>query len=137
MSLGGKDTVIKHGTHGATGTLTAFTTKLRGANLDLEAETVESTVFSDAYRDYEMSFKSGKIPLTYKYDNTVWGQLTAIYDGSDTVSFEVNPIGTTTGYPKVTFTAFMTKLSLPMQVGNLMEISADWQIDGAVTFGSN
>lgn len=137
MSIGGFNTVVKHGTNGATSTLTTFTTKMRGANIDLQAEQVESTTFGSTYKSYEQTFKSGTLPLTYKYDTTVWGQLTAIYNNGDTVDFEVDPDGTTTGKPKITGSMFITKLSMGLQVGSLEEIQVDWQISGAVVFGSN
>lgn len=137
MAIGGKDTVIKHGTNGATTTLTTFTTKTRSAGFSTETETVEGTVFGDAFRDFSPSFQSGTLALTYKYDDTIWGQITAIKNGQDVVDFEVSPVGTGTGKPKVTFSAFITNLSMDFNIGDLMEFPVDWQIDGAITYGTH
>ena len=127
-------TNFQHGTHGATSTLTDVTTKMRGVNMSLDGEEVDATVFGDGFRSYEQSFKNGTIEATYKYDTTVWGQLTAIYNGSDSVDFQFGPTGIATGAAKITGAMIITKIGAPAQVGNLLEIPVSFRITGAVTF---
>ncbi len=136
MSIAGKDTTFKHGTNGAVGALTDFTTKTRSLNTSFEAEEVDATVFGDGYRQFEQSFKNATITAQYKHDTTVFGQLTAIYNGADTVIWEIGPIGTTATNPQIEGSMVMTSLSLPYPVGDLMVIDVTWRVTGAVVFGT-
>lgn len=133
MALGGKNSAWKHKLTGNV-TLTDFTTSTMGVTLNASAEQVESTVFGDAYRDYEQSFKNGTIDVTYKYGTTVYGQLAAIYNAGDTVDFELYPDGTDAGKPKITGGAFITSFGTPVEIGNLLQMSVTFQISGAITF---
>jgi hypothetical protein len=105
-------------------------------NPSFEAEQVESTTFGSTYRTYEQSFKNATVEATYKYDTTIFGQMAAIYNGGDTVTFQLAPDGTTTGKPKITGTMFMTKLGAPLTVGDLISLPVSWQVSGAVTFAT-
>ena len=137
MAVGGATSAWKHGTNGAVSSNTDFTAKTRSVNASFDAEQVESTVFGDTYRDYEQSFKNATIESTYKYDATIFGQMAAIYNGGDTVTFELSPAGTSSGNVKITGSMFMTKLGQPVEVGNLLEMPCSWQVTGAVTFGTH
>lgn len=134
MSLGGKDSTWKHGTNGAVSSNTDFTTKTRELDPVFDGEHVDATVFGDSYRDSEQSFKSAEISSTYKYDTTVWGQLTAIYNAGDTVTFEIGPTGAANGNAKITGSMFITKIGTKIGIGELLEIVVSWQVSGAVTF---
>lgn len=137
MAIGGKDTTWKHGTNGALTDLTNFTTKTRSVTFSAEGETIESTVFGDSYRDYEQSFKSATIEVTYKYDTTVFGQLAAIFTNSSTVSFELSPEGTAAGNAKITGSMQLPSFNTNFNIGELQEISVTFQVSGAVTFGTH
>jgi len=134
MALGGSSSDWRHGTNGAVSSNTDFSAKTRGVTASFDAEQVEATVFGDTYRDYEQSYKNATIEATYKHDTTIFGQLTAIYNAGDTVTFQLGPTGTTSGYAKITGSMFITKLGIPVEVGNLLEIPVSWQVSGAVTF---
>lgn len=139
MALGGKNSVWKHGTNGAVSTNTDFTTKTMSVTLNAAAEQVESTTFGDTYRNYEQSFKNATIDTTYKYDATLYGQLAAIYNGGDTVTFELGPDGSdvvSPAKPKISGSAFITSFGTPVEIGNLLQMSVSWQVDGSVTFGT-
>jgi len=137
MPIGGSLSDWRHGTNGATTTLTNFTAKTRNVSTNFEAETVESTTFGDTSRDYEQSFKNATAEVTYKYDATLYGQLSAIYSAGDTVDFQLSPDGTTTGKPKITGAMFITSLGIPVSVGELLEMAVSFQISGAVTFATH
>jgi len=137
MALGGKNSNWQHGTNGAVTSLTDFTTKTMSVTLNAEAETVESTVFGDAYRDYEQSFKNATIDVQYKYDSTLFGQLSAIYNAGDVVNFQLSPDGTGSTNPKITGTAFVTSFGTPVEVGSLLVLDVSFQVSGAVTFGTH
>jgi hypothetical protein len=134
MALGGKNTDWRHGTNGAVAVLTDFTAKTISVSPSWEAEQVESTTFGDTYREFEQSFKSGTIEVEYKSDDTIFGQLAAIYNNGDSVSFQYSPDGTASGKPKVTGSMIMTSFSPPASIGEILTISVSWQISGATTF---
>jgi hypothetical protein len=134
MAIGGSSSSWKHGTNGAISTNTDFSAKTISVEASFEAEQVESTTFGDTYREYEQSFKNATIEAEYKYDSTVFGQLAAIYNGGDTVTFELGPTGTATGAVKITGSMFITELGQPVEIGELLQISVSFQVSGAVTF---
>ena len=134
MSVGGKDSDWRHGTNGAVSSLTNFTTKTRSVSPSFNAEEADATVFGDAYRDYEQTFKNATIAVTYKYDTTVWGQITAIYNGGDSVDFQLGPTGTSASNAKITGAIVITSISAPITVGDILQFDVNWRVNGAVTF---
>lgn len=134
MSIAGRDTTWKHGTHGAISSNTDFTTKTMDLKPSFDAEEVDMTVFGDGFRSFEQSFKNATIEATYKYDTTVFGQLAAIYNGSDIVTFEIGPTGIDAGKVKITGSMVLKKLDLPNSVGEGQKIPISWRVTGAVTF---
>lgn len=134
MSIAGKDTTWKHGTNGATSSNTNFTTKTMSLLPSFNAEEIDMTKFGDGYRSYEQSFKNATIDATYYYDTTTFGQLAAIYNAGDTVTFEIGPTGTTTGNAKITGSMTMLKMDPPMNVGDGIKVNVNWRVTGAVTF---
>lgn len=139
MAIGGKNTKFKHGTHGALATNTDFSADIRSVTPNYDRETVDATTFGDAYKDHEMSFKNATFEIVYKYktDGTIYSMLTSLYSNDEEVTFEYSPNGTTATYPKDTGSMFITKISTPTQIGNLIECSVSWQVNGAVTFGAH
>jgi hypothetical protein len=134
--IGGRNTTLKHGTHGALTTLTDFTAKTRSVTPNYDRETIDATTFGDADKDYEMSFKNYTYEVVYKGDETLYGQLRSIFANDESVSIQYAINGSTSGYPKDEATAFITKLGAPAQVGQLMEFSVSWQVSGAMSFGT-
>lgn len=135
MAIGGSSSDWRHGTNGAVSSLTDFSAKTISVEASWEAEQVESTTFGDTYREYEQSFKNGTIEVEYKYDTTIFGQMSAIYNGGDTVSFALSPTGTVNGEVEITGSMFMTELGMPVEIGELLSMSVTWQVTGAVVFG--
>jgi len=134
MSIGGKDTTWKHGTHGAVSSNTDFTTKTMSLSPNFNAEEADSTVFGDGSRSYEATFENAEIGAVYKYDTTVFGQLAAIYSGRDAVTWEIGPTGTTSTFVKITGSMVMTKFDTGLGVGEVIKINVQWRVTGAVTF---
>jgi hypothetical protein len=134
MAIGGKDTTWKHGTNGAVAVNTNFTTKTMSIKPTFDAEEVDATVFGDGYRSYEQSFKNAEIQVVYKYDTTIFGQIAAIYNGSDVVTFELGPTGTTAGNVKITGSMVLKKFDPQIDVAELEKLSTTWRVSGAVTF---
>jgi hypothetical protein len=137
MAIGGSSSDWQHGTNGAVSTLTDFSAKTISVEASFEAEQVESTTFGDSYREYEQSFKNGTIEAEYKYDTTIFGQLSAIYNGGDTVDFQLSPTGTASGAVKITGEMFITELGMPVEIGELLQMSVSFQVTGAVVFSTH
>ena len=137
MALGGKNSNWRHGTNAAPTVLTDFTSKTMSVTLNAEAETVESTVFGDAYRDYEQSFKNATIDVQYKYDATIYGQLADLYNNGTIVDFQLSPDGTGSTKPKIEGDAFITSFGTPVEVGNLLVLDVSFQVSGALAFGTH
>jgi hypothetical protein len=134
MSVGGKDSTWKHGTHGATSSNTDFTTKTMSLTPSFDAEEADATVFGDGFRSYEATFENATIGTVYKYDTTVFGQLADIYSNRDSVTFEIGPTGTTSTNVKITGSMVMTKFDTSLGVGEVIKITVNWRVTGAVTF---
>lgn len=136
MAVGGKDSTWQHGTNGAVGALTNFTTSTMAVSPSFNAEEADATVFGDAYRDYEQTFKNATISSTYKFSTTVWNQLAAIYNGGDTVIFQLAPTGETGGgiNAKITGSILITSLGMPVAVGDIIKFDVTWRVAGAVVF---
>lgn len=134
MAIGGSSSDWRHGTNGAVTTLTDFSAKTISVEASWEAEQVESTTFGDSYREYEPSFKNGTIEVEYYFDTTIFGQLSAIYNGADTIDFQLSPKGTANGEVKIAGSMFITELGLPVEIGELIAIPVTFQSSGAVTF---
>lgn len=136
MAIAGKDTYWAHATHGSPSSNTNYTTKTRSLNITLDGEEVDATVFGDAYREYEQSFKSAEITVQYKYDSTIWTVLTDLYDNGTSITWEAGPVGTTNGSPKLSGSQVLRSLGLPYNVGELQVMDATFRVTGAVTFGT-
>lgn len=134
MAVGGKDTSWEHGTHGATSSLTDFTTKTMSLTPSFDAEEADATVFGDGFRSYEATFENATIGATYKYDTTVFGQLADIYSNRDAVDFQIGPTGTASTNVKITGSMVMTKFDMGIGVGEVEKITVNWRVTGAVTF---
>jgi hypothetical protein len=132
--IGGQNTTWKHGTNGAVSSNTNFTTSTMALSANFGADEADGTVFGDAYREYEQTFKNATISATYYYSVTVWNQLAAIYNGADSVTFEIGPNGTTAGYAKITGSFVITSLSMPLQVGDVIKFDVSMRVNGAVVF---
>jgi len=134
MAIGGKLTTWKHGTHGAISSNTDFTTVTMSLSPSFNAEEADATVFGDGFRSYEATFKNATIEAEYHYDTSTFSSLAAIYDGEDTVTFEIGPTGTVATNVKITGTMVMTKFDIPLTVGTVEKINTSWRVTGAVTF---
>lgn len=134
MSVGGATSAWKHGTNGAISTNTDFTSYTLSVNPSFDAEEVDATTFGDTYRDFEQSYKNATIDVEMKYDATRFGQMAAIYNGGDVVTWELSPAGTAATNVKITGSMVMTKFNPSVTVGDLIKMTMTFRVSGAVTF---
>jgi hypothetical protein len=133
--IGGFTSDWRHGTAGAPTVLTDFSAKTMSVTPDEENEEKEFSVFGTAARQYIPSYTNGTIEVEYIYDATIRAQLAAIKSGRTTVDFQLGPLGTATDDPKMSGSMIMTKMSNPVESGEIIIISVSWRITGTVTDG--
>lgn len=136
MSIAGRLTTWGHGTDGAVSVNTDFTAKTMSLSPSFNAEEADATVFGNGYRSFESTFKNATIDAVYHYDATIFGQLAAIYNNNDQVTWEIGPDGNTTGKVKITGSMVMTKFDIPLTVGDVEKINCTFRVTGAVTFAT-
>lgn len=134
MSVGGKDSTWKHGTNGAPAVLTDFTTKTMSVQPSFDGEEIDMTVWGDGFRSFEQTFKNSTIQVTYKYDPTLLAQLGDLYKNGTEVDWELGPTGDDPGQPKISGEMFLKSLSLPVNVGDGLKVTANFRVTGAVDF---
>lgn len=137
MSIGGQNTIWKHATHGTPAVLVDYSAKTMSVTLSNEGEEVDATVFGNLYRDFERSFISGTFEAQYKYDATIYTVLGDIFTNGTSIDFEFSPNGSTAGYAKMTGAMVCTSLGFPAAVGELLTMTANFRINGTITFGTN
>jgi hypothetical protein len=133
MAVGGQLSSWKHGTHGATSSLTDFSLKTMDVNLDRTSDQLDATCFQATYRAKEQGFKDGNLSINYHFDPTVYIQITDIFNNNDTVDFELGPDGTTTGKVKITGSFIILKVGTPVKVNEVLVIPVSGETTGAVT----
>ena len=129
-----KDTTWKHGTSGNESVNTDFTSKTMDLDPSFDMEEDEATCFGDGFRAYEATFENATINVKYHYDTTLIGQLAAIKSGRTAVTWEIGPTGTATGEARISGSAILLKINPPLNVGQVIVITANWRVTGAVVF---
>lgn len=134
MALGGKNTYWAHATHGSPSSNNSYVSSTRSLSVAFDGEEVDATVFGDAYRDYEQSFKNATINVTYKYSTAMWQVIADLYANGTSITFELGPDGTTSTYPKITGSMVLINFNQGFDVGSLEEIPVTFRVTGAPTF---
>ena len=116
----------------AAGTPVAMVSDTMSIDFTASAETHDTTTIGDSWREFTAGLKGGdELSHAFMYDNTsstgIWevyrnrlgvtGTLT-ISDGTRTMAMET----------------IVTKLSMPVQVGDMVKCTASHKVTGAVTF---
>lgn len=103
-------------------------------------ETLDTTTIGDDDREFIQGLKNGTFSLSAHWDATattgidavVWG----VFNSSAVVSFKLNPTGTATfaaGSPGYTGDCWCTSFNIDTSFDGLVELSAEFQISGAVS----
>jgi hypothetical protein len=130
--IGGFTSDWRHGTAGAPTVLTDFSAKTMSVTMDEENEEKEFSVFGTSARQYLPSYTNGTIEVEYIYDATIRAQLAAIKSGRTTVDFELSPLGTAASDPVSSGSMILTSLGNPVESGEIIIMTANWRITGAV-----
>lgn len=142
----GKDSVFKlDNGAGSLTDISAYLTDVGG--LPGGVETDDTTTMGDSARESIPGLKdAARISLKGVFDTgasasdkqlsdlyAAGGQLTA----GGSISFEWNPGGTTSGYPKYTGECWLTSYVTESAVGTKVAFTAELQVTGGVTRGTN
>lgn len=136
MAIGGKNTFWAHGSSGAPSTNVNYSTNTRAITPTFDGEEVDATVFGDAFRDFEQSFKNANINATYKFAPAIWQIIADLYSNGTEITFELGPNGTTTTFPKITGSMVLINFNQAVAIGGLLEITATFRVTGAPVFGA-
>jgi hypothetical protein len=130
----GKAAVFKIDDSG--GTLRNISDSLNSISFPREAEVLETTSFGSSDRTYIVGFKNGTISIEGSFDATYDGYLAGALGQDATLSFEYGPEGSTSTYTKYTGECILTSYESTAGVGDVVSVSAEFQITGAVTRGT-
>ena len=114
------------------GTPADFKALTMSLDFGISAETHDTTTIGDQYREFTSGLKGGDdISHSFLYDNTSTTGIWPVYTGrlgiEGTLSFS-------DGTRTVSMETVVTKLSLPIAVGDMMKGTATHKITGTVTF---
>ena len=130
----GKAAVFKIDDSG--GTLRNISDALNSISFPREAEVLETTSFGSSDRTYIVGFKNATISIEGSFDATYDGYLAGALGQDATLSFEYGPEGSTSTQVKYTGECILTSYESTAGVGDVVSVSAEFQITGAVTRGT-
>lgn len=116
----------------AAGTPVAMVADTMSIEFTASAETHDTTTIGDQWREFTAGLKGGdELSHSFMYDNTSSTGIWEIYRNRLGVS------GTLTisdGTRTFAMETIVTKLSMPIQVGDMVKCTASHKVNGAVTF---
>ena len=132
----GKDSVFK--LDNASGSLTDISSFVNNVDFPESADVSETTTLGSAgnSKTYIAGLKDSSISLSGLWDATADAIFGAVVGQSATLSYEYSPEGTASGKIKYTGEAILTSYSISSPVGDAVGYSADLQVSGAVTRGT-
>lgn len=114
------------------GTPVAMVSDTMSIEFTTSAETHDTTTIGDDWREFTAGLKGGdELSHSFMYDNTSTTGIWEIYRN------RLGVAGTLTisdGVRTLAMETIVTKLSLPVQVGDMVKCSASHKVTGAVTF---
>ncbi|BAQ85087.1 Phage minor tail protein 2 [uncultured Mediterranean phage uvMED] len=131
----GKDSVFK--LDNASGSLTDISTYVNNVDFPESADVSETTTLGADNKTYIAGLKDATISLAGLWDATADAIFGAVVGQSATLSYEYSPEGTASGKIKYTGEAILTSYAISSPVGDAVGYSADLQVSGAVTRGTN
>lgn len=127
----GKTAVFKIDDSG--GTLRDISDSLNSISFPREAEVLETTSFGSSDRTYIVGFKNATISIEGSFDATYDGYIAGVLGQDATISFEYGPEGSTSTRVKYTGECILTSYESSAGVGDVVNVSASYQITGPVT----
>lgn len=130
----GKSAVFKLDDSG--GTLRDISAYLDDISFPQPVETAETTTFGASSKTYIVGLKDSTVSLSGKWDSTFDGYVAPALGQSATLSFEYGPAGSTGGNVKYSGEAIITSYDVSAPIGDVVTVSIELQVTGAVTRGT-
>ena len=116
----------------AGGTAADFKAETISLDFSASAETHDTTTIGDSFREFTSGLKGGDdVSHTFMYNNTSTTGIWAVYTGRLGIS---TTLDFTDGTRTVSMETIVTKLSMPIAVGDMIKCTATHKINGAITF---
>ena len=116
----------------AGGTAADFKAETISLDFSASAETHDTTTIGDSFREFTSGLKGGDdVSHTFMYNNTNTTGIWAVYTGRLGIS---GTLDFTDGTRTVSMETIVTKLSMPIAVGDMIKCTATHKINGAITF---
>lgn len=140
MAIHSKQTVVKLDT--SLGVLTDVSSYVREVSMPRGLDLLDVTTLGATSKQYLAGFADGTVTLEGPWTRAQDQMFTAIFDAFragtlDSVSFEYHPEGTTAGDVKHTCELVMTNYEPSSNIENEVTFSAEFQVTGAITSGTN
>ena len=114
------------------GSAADFKAETISLDFSASAETHDTTTIGDSFREFTSGLKGGDdVSHTFMYNNTSTTGIWAVYTGRLGIS---NTLDFTDGTRTVSMETIVTKLSMPIAVGDMIKCTATHKINGAITF---
>lgn len=143
MAFGhGKNGVFK--LNDSAGTKRNITSSVTQVTFTQDGDTAEVSTLGSSAKSYIAGLTNATLSVSGYFDPAAAASDPAA-SGSHTVlsglpgvvtAFELAPQGTATSSPKITGSAIMTKYNPTVDLGGAVGFSADFQVSGAVTYGT-
>lgn len=127
----GKAAVFKVADNG--GTLRDISNVLNSSGLNRQVDAAETTAFGASDKASIAGLRGASIPLGGLCDVTVDGYLAGILGHSTPVAWELYPQGSATTLPKYSGSAILTSYETSTEVGDVVKVSGELQVTGAIT----
>lgn len=109
---------------------------LRSVNFPRQADTAETTAFTSTVKSYVVGIPGATFSIQGMFDQTVDGYLQGIYGMAAARGFVYGPQGSTAGNAKYTGSCYLTNYTITGGVSDMVQGNVDFQITGAITFGT-
>jgi hypothetical protein len=132
----GKNLDFRLGTQAAPAGLQDLSSSVKSAGYEIERNMLEANQFNNSGAKSNLKGLYGAtFPVTFFYSAAVFAQLHEILLGDNTVNIQFGPIGNGTGNPKYTGAVHVHKVGNPVEIDQIMEVTADITLDGPITIG--
>lgn len=128
----GKNTYFALGSQATPSTLVDISTYLKDVQFPRPVDVAETSAFGTTAKTYVVGLYSSSFSFNGQYDATLDTQLAALLGFETAISFAYGPGGNTSGYTKYTGTCYITSYDIQSGVGDIVAISVQAQVTGAV-----
>lgn len=119
------------------GTLTNLTSMLREANHSKSVDLAETSAFGTFDKTFVVGMREGRVSVSGMFSAAAASDVDPVLAGilgqEASVTFEYGPEGNTSGYTRYTGECYLTSYEINAAIGDMVSLSAEFQVTGAVT----